>query len=124
MAITNAGLAAIADAIAGTGTLFDNANAYIGVGNGTTAFANTQTDLQGTSKVRSAVDDGYPTVSGAAITYRATFSESQANFAWQEWGIFNASTGGDMLNRVVENNSTKLNTQVWVLEVTLTLSAS
>ena len=120
MAITNAGLAQIASLITGAGTTFSNANAKLGVGNGNTAFAVSQTDLQGTSKLRKAMDSGYPTVSGPTVTFKSTFLPAEANFAWLEWGIFNAASGGTMLNRVVENNSTKLSNQTWILQVDVT----
>lgn len=121
MAIPNTSLAFLAGAATGVGTFFDEANSYIGVGDGTDAFIDTQTDLVGTNQLRKKVDPGYPIVTGAEITYRATFAPSEANFAWQEWGVFNNSAGGVMLCRVLESNGTKQNNQTWVLEVTLSL---
>lgn len=110
-------------------TYFDNGNAYIGVGDSTTAEAATQTDLQAASnKLRHAMDSTYPqhtdaTSSGAAsIVFRATFGTSDANFAWQEWGIFNGSSGGRMLNRKVSSLGTKASGATWVFSATLTLS--
>lgn len=124
MALTNAGCDIIAALITGKSTaLFDNANARIGVGDSDTAFSANQTDLQASSnKVRKEMDPGYPQVNGNTITFRATFGPSDANFAWQEWGIFNAESGGAMLNRVVEYNGTKVAGQTWVFQVTLTIS--
>ncbi len=107
---------------AGTGTLFDNTNSYIGVGNGTTAFAATQTDLVGASKLRKAMDATYPTLATNVLTFRSTFGTGDANFAWEEWGIFNASTGGTMMNRVVANNGTKAGTETKVVTATITLT--
>lgn len=121
MALTNAGRDFIAGAIIGNGTFFTNANAHIGVGNGKTAFYATQTDLQGDSKVRKGMDAGYPTISGNTITFKSTFGSSDANFAWQEWGVFNAASGGAMLNRLVEYNGTKVSGQTWVFEVDITI---
>lgn len=122
MALTTAGLNFITQAVVGSGTPFNSANMRLGVGDGTAAFAVGQTDLQGTNKYRKAVDTGYPTVSGATITMRSTFAQAEANFAWNEWGIFNAATGGVMLNRVVESNGTKQNNQTWILDVSITFS--
>jgi hypothetical protein len=68
------------------------------------------------------MDSGYPQVSGNTVTYRATFGTGDANFAWNEWGLFNGATGGVMLNRVVEYNGTKLSGQTWVLEVVVTIN--
>lgn len=109
-------------------TYFDNANAHIGVGDSSTAEAATHTDLQAASnKLRLPMDSTYPqhtpgTTSGAAtITFRVTASSGQANFAWQEWGIFNSDTAGRMLNRRVVNLGTKT-TGSWTLTVTITLA--
>ena len=47
MAITDAGRNLLVQAAIGAGpTFFNNANSYIGVGDSTTAFASSQTDLQ------------------------------------------------------------------------------
>lgn len=120
MAITNGALNFIAGAITGTGSMFNNANSKIGVGNGTTAFAASQTDLIGTSKLRKGMDATYPTVAANVVTFKTTFAPAEANFAWQEWGIFNAASSGVMLSRVVQANGTKLSNQTWTLEVQVT----
>ena len=122
MALTTAGINFISQAVLGQGNAFNAVNARIGVGNGTTAFAVAQTDLQGTSKLRKAMDTGYPTVTPPVVTFKSTFAQNEANFAWNEWGIFNAATGGVMLNRVVESNGTKQSNQTWVLEVAITFA--
>lgn len=122
MALTTAGINFLAQAVVGQGTQFNNANARLGVGNGTNAFAASQTNLMGTSVLRKGMDSGYPVVSPPTISFKATFAQSEANFAWNEWGIFNAATGGVMLNRVVESNGTKQSNQTWVLEVSITFA--
>ena len=122
MALTTAGVNFLAQATLGQGNFFNSTNARIGVGNGTTAFAVGQTDLQGTSKLRKVMDAGYPILNAPAITFKSTYGPGDANFAWNEWGIFNAATGGVMLNRVVESNGTKQSNQTWVLEVEVTFS--
>ena len=124
MAITTAALNFIAGAITGTGTMFNNANARIGVGDGTAAFAAGQTDLVGANKLRKGMDVGYPTVAGPVVTFRSTFAPSEANFAWNEWGVFNASSAGTMLSRLVQTNGTKLPNQTWILEVTITFTTT
>lgn len=110
-------------------TYFNNGNAYIGVGDSSTAAAATQTDLQAASnKLRKAMDATYPqhtdaTTSGAAsIVFRSTFTTSDANYAWAEWGIFNGSTGGRMLNRKVESLGTKTSAASWVFTCTLSIA--
>jgi len=108
-------------------TYFNNGNAHIGVGDSSTAAAASQTDLQAaTNKTRIAMDATYPqhtdgTTAGAlTITFRMTAGSGVANFAWNEWGIFNASSGGRMLNRKVFTGGTKASGAVWVFTVTLT----
>lgn len=127
MALTTAGRNFIAQAIINDSpTFFTNANAHLAVGDSTTAFAVGQTDLQATTnKLRKAMDATYPTRATNALTFKATYGTSEANFAWNEWGIFNASTGGVMLNRKVESLGTKVaGTATWVFTVTLTINAS
>lgn len=124
MPFTNAGRDAIAQAIVGgTFTAFNNANAYLGVGDSTTAFATSQTDLvAATNKLRKAMDATYPQVSANVMTFRATFGTTEANYAWQEVGIFNASSAGTMLARFVQSLGTKTNTSTWQLTVTETIT--
>jgi hypothetical protein len=123
MGMTNAAAEFLAtDMIGGTVVDFSNANAHIGVGDGTLAFDKTQTDLQGTNKLRKAMDTGFPARSGAQMTFQATFGTADANWAWQEWGIFNAATGGVMFNREVENLGTKTSAVTWVFQVKITLT--
>jgi len=110
-------------------TFFNNANAYIGVGDSTTAAVATQTDLQAAvNKLRKAMDATYPqhtdgvTDANNDIVFKSTFGTGDANFAWQEWGVFNGSSGGRMLNRKVESLGTKTSASVWAFVVTLTLA--
>lgn len=110
-------------------TYFNNGNAYIGVGDSSTAAAATQTDLQAaTNKTRKAMDATYPThtdgtTSGAAsIVFKSTFATGDANYAWEEWAIFNGSSGGRMLNRKVQSLGTKTSAGTWVVTCTLSLA--
>jgi hypothetical protein len=126
MALVNTGRNYMANAlIANPTTLFDVTNATIGVGTSSTAYAATQTDLLGT-KAYSVVDSA-PTIATNVLTFVATFGTSEANFAWNEWGVFNsagvAPTGGDiMLNRKVESLGTKTSAQSWEITATLTVA--
>ena len=126
MGLTNAMRDLIAaDVIGETVTEFTNANANIGVGDSTTAFAATQTDLQAaTNKLRKAMDATFPSRATNVITFKSTFATSDANFAWQEWGVFNASSAGTMFNRKVESLGTKNSSQSWAFTVTLTVTAA
>lgn len=112
-------------------TYFNNAQAAIGVGDSTTAAAATQTDLQAaTNKLRKAMDATFPAhtdgvvIGAASIQFKSTFGTSDANWAWQEWGVFNSPTAatGRMLNRKVESLGTKTSAASWALTVTLSLS--
>jgi hypothetical protein len=118
----------IAQMINGEATTdFIAANAYLGVGDSNAVFAQGQTDLQAaTNKLRKAMDAGYPTRTGATaqLNYRSTFAVSEANWVWNEWGVFNGASGGTMFNRKVEALGTKPSTQIWQLAVSLTVTAA
>lgn len=121
--LTTAGANALLTALTGGSiTPFSTANAHLGVGDGATAEAASQTDLQGTNKYRKAMDPGYPTVSGNQVIFQATFGASEANYTWNEVALFNAASGGVMLNRKVTNLGTKTSGAVWVLQLTITLT--
>lgn len=99
-AVVNSGGALLLDLLIGAGgTAYNNSNAYIGIGNGTTAPATSQTDLVGASKTRKAMDATFPNRSGQVVTFKSTFGTSDANYSWEEIGLFNASTSGTMLSR-------------------------
>lgn len=187
-------------AIGNAPTYFSAANAYIGVGDSSTAEVSTQTDLQAsTNKLRVAMDSSYPlhstgttaaTISGATnaipivittgsahgystgdfvyisgvagntaanglwsitvltsttfsltgstgsgtytsggivtkfnvVQFRSTFGTTQANYAWNEWGVFNASSSGTMLNRKTGTYGTKTSAQSWQFLVGLAIA--
>lgn len=125
------GSSALWERLIGTGvTAFDNSNAYLGVGDSNTAASATQTDLQASSnKLRKAMDATYPqhtdgtgSTTNATITFRSTFASGDANFAWEEWALFNASSSGRMLNRKAVSMGTKTSAQTWTLTVTLVVA--
>jgi hypothetical protein len=106
---------------------FDASNSYIGIGDDNTAEAATQTDLQAAVNKHYQLVDSVQHTDGtdaaaATITFTATFGANDGNFAWNEWGVFNAATGGRMLNRKVESLGTKSVGTTWTLSVTITLS--
>lgn len=125
MAMTNAYRDFIAQQSIGEAvTSFSNANAHLGVGDSTTAFAATQTDLQAaTNKLRKAMEATYPQRAANVLTFRSLFATGDANFAWQEWGVFNAASGGTMMSRKVESLGTKTSAQSWQLTTTITINA-
>jgi len=124
MPLTNAGRDFMAASIfAAAATPFNAANARIGVGDSATAFAVTQTDLvAATNKLRKAMDATFPTLATNVITLQSTFASAEANWAWNEWGIFNAAAAGCMVSRKVESNGTKQSGQTWVFQVSLTVN--
>lgn len=123
MGISLAMLEVTAAAVIGESfTPWSNANARLGVGNGTAPFVTTQTDLQGASKLRKAVSVGYPTRSGRILTWQAMFMGDEANFAWAEYGVFNAASAGTMFCRELEDHGTKAADSVWVLTLAGTLA--
>lgn len=109
-------------------TAFNNGNAYLGVGISNTAAAATQTDLQGASKDRQGMEATYPlhtdgvTSGSEDCVFKSSWATGDGNFAWEEWGLFNASTAGRMLQRKVESLGTKTSASVWELTVTLSLA--
>ena len=108
----------------GAGTAFDNANSYLGVGDSSAAESASQTGLQAAVNTAYAgMEDGYPSVTDQAITWRAVFGADAANFDWREFSVGNADAGaGDNLNRKVDNQGTKASGQVWTLDLQITLS--
>jgi len=97
--VVNAGGQRMADLLIGAGgTSF--ASSWIGVGDSATAVAIGQTDLQAsTNKLRKACDATFPSRSGQVVTWESTFLSAEANWQWNEMGVFNASTGGTMFAR-------------------------
>ena len=112
--------------VAGTGaTKFDNGNAYIGVGDSSTAADGTQTGLQAsTNKKYNAMDTSYPTYgSSQKVTHRATFASGDANFHWQEITVANGnSDSAKNLNRKVQDMGTKASGTSWVATLENSLS--
>ncbi len=129
--LTIGGASALWERLIGTSvTAFDTSNAYLGVGDSTTAAAQSQTDLQAaTNKTRKTATashtDSTSNTAALTITFVATFGTADANHRWREWGTFNASTAGRMLNRKVEDldgGSAKTSAQSWQLTVTIALA--
>lgn len=128
-ALVTVGLQLWEDLLIGAGgTVFNNANAALGVGDSSTAFAVGQTNLQGavnvTNRIRKAMDATFPSRAANVITFRSTFATTDANFVWNEWAFFNNVTDGSgtMLNRAVANLGTKTSASAWQFIATETLS--
>lgn len=132
------GVSVILEALEGLGTAtagqaltyFNTTSSAIGVGNGTAAVVTTQTNLQGASRLRKQVDVGFPdhtdgtTGTANQVIYRSTFGTAEANFAWEEAGVFNSATDavGRMLNRKLQVMGTKTSSSSWQITFTITIS--
>jgi len=120
----NEGLTTLQNLLIGIAdTVFDNTNAYLGVGDDTTAEDATQTDLQAaTNKLYKGMESGYPAISSQTTTWQASFGTSEANFAWQELTVANGATGSaSNLNRKVSDQGTKA-TGTWLMNLSITFS--
>ncbi len=120
--LLNTGIDEMWDLIAGdSANHFNNAGAQIGVGDSNTAAAPTQTDLQAaTNKTYKGMESGYPTTTAQKATFKASFGDSEANYAWNEW-VVRQATSGKCLNRKAESLGTKSG-GTWTLEVNITLA--
>lgn len=123
----NEGLQLLIGLIAGTtgdtGSLWDAAHAYLGVGEDDTAAVATQTGLQGSSKTYKAMDSPFPTRTNQTCTWQATFGSTDALNSWQEFTVVNASTDtGKNLNRVCADKGTKSSGETWVLQLSIAFS--
>ena len=106
-----------------SGVKFDNANANLIVGTGVGAAAPADTEATFTAGVKAGMMVGYPTYgTDQGITWKAAFTELVANQAWQEFGVLNADTAGKLLNRKVEDQGTKVEGQIWELELQMTFA--
>ena len=107
---------------------YNSTQAYFVVGNSTATHATNQTWVQGASSTMKGMDATYPSRATNVITFRATFSTAEANFAWNEWGIWNSTSTTDananMLNRKVEDPSlgTKTSAQSWQITADITIT--
>jgi hypothetical protein len=121
----NEGITAVANLIIGAAeTAFSNANAYLGVGDSSTAAAAAQTGLQAASnKAYVAMDATYPQISSQTIIWQATFDTATGNFTWNEVTVASGnSDSADNLNRKVIALGTKTAGNEWVLQLRITLS--
>jgi len=107
----------------GTPTAYSNANARIGVGDDDAVAVASQDALQAAvNKYWMTMDASYPTSGAQKATWKATFAEGVANFAWKEITAVNAvNDAGKNLNRKVQDMGTKTASvsRVATLDVTL-----
>ena len=120
--LLNSGIDEMWDLITGDSTNhFNNAGTQIGVGDSNTAASASQTDLQASSnKTYKGMDSGYPTSTSQKATFKASFGASEANYAWNEW-VVKQATSGKCLNRKVDSLGTKSG-GTWTIQVDITLA--
>ena len=113
MALTNAGLEhrqryGITDTL------------YMAVGTGTATFDLAMTAM-GTELTRVTITS--TTVVGAMIIFAALFTNNQGNGSLTEWGVWDASSGGNLLAYgTFASAVTKANTDAMVLRLTDTIA--
>ncbi len=117
--VVSAGLNFICDRMEGTS---EAVMSHMGLGSGTTAAAAGDTDLGSLLGSREALDS--TTVSSNTITYVSSFEAGDATGAVTEAGIFNASTSGTMLCRVVFSEINKAADDTMSVTWVITLTAS
>lgn len=123
--LLNEGIQLLEDLLIGAGgTVYNNANARLGVGDSNTAESASQTGLQAaTNKTYKAMESGYPSRTSQTVTWRAVFGADDANYNWREFTVVNAADDtGANLNRKVSDQGTKAQGQVWTLDLEITIS--
>lgn len=133
--LTTAGLTRLTSLLTGGGGQAVTATATrLGVGDGSTGAAIGDTDLSATAGAThrwfQVMDATYPSVAAGVLTAKATWSSSDGNFAWSEWGIDIGSptvSAGATVNATLLNHKTgaALGTKssgTWSLTATITIS--
>jgi|YelNatPaOPRAMG01_1025707.scaffolds.fasta_scaffold18459_2 hypothetical protein len=109
-----------------TATPFSSANAYIGVGDSSTAEDESQTGLQATTnKYYKAMATGYPKGPADAgdkkAVFRSVFASGEAEFAWNEVTVANGgSDAAKNMLRIVQSKGTKPSGEEWTAEIECT----
>jgi hypothetical protein len=119
--VVDTGLAFIASRMTGTSKAVMS---HMALGSSTTAAAAGQTDLVSVLGSREALDSTTLTGSNKAVAYVSSFEAGDGTGAVTEAGIFNASSGGDMLCRTVFSVVNKGADDIMSITWTITLAAS
>ena len=117
--VVSSGLDFIASRMGGTSS---DVMSHMAIGSGTTSAAAGNTDLESILGTRQAITS--TTVTDNTIQYTASFDAGVGTGAVTEAGIFNASTGGDMLCRTTFGVVNKAVEDSMSITWTITLSAS
>ena len=123
--LLNEGITALQNLLTGAAeTNYGNANAYVGVGDDATGESASHTGLQAAvNKLWKAMEATYPQIASQTTTWRGVFGSADANYAWNEFTVVNASDDtGDNLNRKVSAQGTKTAGQTWTLDLEITWS--
>lgn len=134
--LVNEGIGRLLDLLcAAGGVAYNNANAFIGIGDSATAEAASQVELQAASnrfyKAMNATFPVSPGTNGAnSRDWRSDFTSTEANYVWNEWSVCAGATtasgsgfttGTTNLNRKVQSLGTK-STGTWTMTATITIS--
>ena len=119
--VVDAGLVFIVSRMTGTSKAVMS---HMALGSGTTTAAAGQTDLVSILGSREAIDSTTLTGSNKAVAYVSSFESGDGTGAVTEAGIFNASSGGDMLCRTVFSVVNKAADDALSITWTVTLAAS
>jgi len=119
--VVDTGLAFIASRMTGTSKAVMS---HMALGSSTTAASAGQTDLVSVLGSREALDSTTLTGSNKAVAYVSSFEAGDGTGAVTEAGIFNASSGGDMLCRTVFSVVNKGADDIMAITWTITLAAS
>lgn len=105
---TDAGLNFYREAISRTVTVMS----YIACGSGSTAADPADTELE--AEIGRVAILGYDDIATGAVRFRAIFESNQGNGNLQEFGLFNAISGGTMAARYVLDSSFTKDTSLMV----------
>ena len=129
--ITNAGWTRLLNLLIGTGSTqaADATHTRIGVGDSNTAEAYTDTALTAATNKLYKLVSGAGTVGTRTLSFAATFGTSDANWAWNEFGIDIGATADSTTVAAVFLNhkagiaqGTKASGQTWTATATLTFT--
>lgn len=74
------------------------------------------------SRVRRPMVATFPSRTTNTLNFQGSFGATEANFIWNEWGLFCAAPTNTMVSRRVQSLGTKVNPNVWTLSAHLALA--
>lgn len=108
------------------GRPYSSANAYIFVGNNSTAESLSQTGVlaTGSNRAYAVMDSGYPVVIGRDMIFQSSFGPKNANFRWMEMAITNGPLSNAVaMNRKVSQQMGTKDGGIWTLNITVSLDS-